>query len=137
VGTAFNGAAFDIENDVLSIPTTLEASDDMGDEEELVEEEEAGDNCGAEELNMAEAVDEDEVEVDVVDETEKEEVATIDDFSKIQSGEVKVNDSVKMYLKEIGKVNLLSAKEETELAKRIAQGDQDAKNQLKTTSNVI
>jgi hypothetical protein len=40
----------------------------------------------------------------VVDETEKEEVATIDDFSKIQSGEVKVNDSVKMYLKEIGKV---------------------------------
>jgi RNA polymerase sigma factor RpoD, C-terminal domain/RNA polymerase sigma factor, sigma-70 family len=77
---------------------------------------------------------EDEVEVEVVDETEKEEVATIDDFSKIQSGEVKVNDSVKMYLKEIGKVNLLSAKEETELAKRIAQGDQDAKNQLITAN---
>jgi len=79
-------------------------------------------------------ITEDEVEVDVVDETEKEEVATIDDFSKIQSGEVKVNDSVKMYLKEIGKVNLLSAKEETELAKRIAQGDQDAKNQLITAN---
>jgi RNA polymerase primary sigma factor len=79
-------------------------------------------------------VEEDEAEADEVDETEKEEVATIDDFSKIQSGDVKVNDSVKMYLKEIGKVNLLTAKEETELAKRIAQGDQEAKNQLITAN---
>lgn len=61
--------------------------------------------------------------------SEKEEVESIDDFSKLQSGEVKVNDSVKMYLKEIGKVNLLNAKEETELAKQIALGE-EAMNKL-------
>ena len=55
--------------------------------------------------------------------SEKEELAGIDDISKIPTGEVKVNDSVKMYLKEIGKVNLLNAQQETELAKRIAEGD--------------
>jgi RNA polymerase primary sigma factor len=76
------------------------------------------------------AVEEDEVETldEAEDTEEKEEVSTIDDFSKIQSGEVKVNDSVKMYLKEIGKVNLLTAKEETELAKRIATAPQAQKD---------
>lgn len=85
-------------------------------------------------LNAQKEVEEDEIEVDDSDDEEKEELANIDEFSKIQSGDVKVNDSVKMYLKEIGKVNLLTAKEETELAKRIAQGDQDAKNQLITAN---
>jgi len=53
---------------------------------------------------------------------EEKEVATITDFSRIGIGEVKVNDSVKMYLKEIGKVDLLNAQQETELAKRIVAG---------------
>jgi RNA polymerase primary sigma factor len=101
------------------------------------DEEDTLDDAEIDESKIADAekeIVEDDADADVVDETEKEEVATIDDFSKIQSGEVKVNDSVKMYLKEIGKVNLLTAKEETELAKRIAQGDQDAKNQLITAN---
>jgi hypothetical protein len=66
--------ATDLDDYVYGDDEELEASDDMGDEEELVEEEEAGDNCGAEELNMAEAVDEDE-EVDFVD--VQEDVAAI------------------------------------------------------------
>ena len=43
---------------------------------------------------------------------------------------VAIDDPVRMYLKEIGKVPLLSASEEIEIAKRMADGDQDAKRQL-------
>ncbi len=69
-----------------------------------------------------------------LDDKESEEIAEIDDFSKIQPGEVKVNDSVKMYLREIGKVDLLTAQQETELAKRIAEGDEEAKKELITAN---
>ena len=43
---------------------------------------------------------------------------------------VSLEDPVRMYLKEIGKVQLLTADEEIELAKRMEKGDEDAKKQL-------
>lgn len=43
---------------------------------------------------------------------------------------VKINDPVRMYLKEIGRVPLLTADQEVELALRIEQGDEEAKQEL-------
>ena len=51
-----------------------------------------------------------------------------DDIDTIIEGNF--DDSVKMYLKDIGKVPLLSAEKEVELAKRMEQGDQEAKRIL-------
>ncbi len=54
----------------------------------------------------------------------KEKTKKVVDLSEI------ANDSIRMYLCEIGKVDLLTAKEEAELARKIAKGDQSAKAKL-------
>lgn len=61
-------------------------------------------------------------------ELSKEEEFDLDDLS-VPLG-VKINDPVRMYLKEIGRVDLLSAEEEIELAKRIEDGNEEAKKRL-------
>ncbi|RST73844.1 RNA polymerase sigma factor RpoD [Siminovitchia acidinfaciens] len=78
---------------------------------------------------LEEDSDEEEADPDATEiQKEDEEEFDLNDLS-VPPG-VKINDPVRMYLKEIGRVDLLSAEEEVELAERIEQGDEEAKKRL-------
>ena len=69
--------------------------------------------------------------IDVIGNIEDEEEIKIEDDLDISIPEgISIDDPVRMYLKEIGKVQLLSGDEEIELAKRMEEGDEAAKKKL-------
>ncbi|MBQ5991462.1 MAG: sigma-70 family RNA polymerase sigma factor, partial [Clostridia bacterium] len=76
-----------------------------------------------------------ELDIDIVEEEVEvpedidEEIAEIETMLAPTEG-INIDDPVRMYLKEIGKVQLLSAQQEIDIAKRMAEGDLEAKHQL-------
>ena len=68
--------------------------------------------------------------IKIVPDTDDDEDDTGDDVTVSASEEINVDDSVRMYLKEIGKIPLLNAEQERLLAQKMQAGDKDAKDTL-------
>ena len=77
--------------------------------------------------NDEELILDDDMDIDKLDDEEEVELDKID--LSVPEG-VSIEDPVRMYLKEIGKVSLLTADEEIELAQRMEEGDENAKKRL-------
>ncbi|MGN8630965.1 RNA polymerase sigma factor RpoD [Blautia sp. HCP3S3_G3] len=77
--------------------------------------------------NVDDLILDEDIDLDKLDEEEEIDMEKID--LSVPEG-VSIEDPVRMYLKEIGKVPLLSADEEIKLAQRMEQGDESAKKRL-------
>lgn len=133
-GYISQGDVFDATNHLDLSPEDLEDLIVFFKEKGITVEDDAVEEIGLDDLDEAEIVpdkpeEEDDIDEDLPIEEDIKDL-DVDHIETIVVSDVKVNDSVKIYLKEIGKVSLLKADDETVLAKKILMGDENAKNQL-------
>ena len=107
----------EILDDAVVFGDSLDDSDDDFDDDD-------DDLDTIEDEDVEDVDDEDLIEEEDEEEEEEKEVIAVD------PGNISVDDPVKLYLKEIGKVPLLTAEEEVEIAKRIEAGDVRAEQEL-------
>ncbi|MCL2383968.1 MAG: RNA polymerase sigma factor RpoD [Oscillospiraceae bacterium] len=77
----------------------------------------------------------DDMEEPDIEELEQVEDIKVEDINSIGFDGINIDDPVRMYLREIGKISLLTFQEELDLANKILEGDEDAKQRL-TESNL-
>lgn len=129
--------AYELDDDAISdlmeffASQEIEVTNEIDEEEE--EEEEDLDKIDDSKINLEEPLEDDDdflISDSSLKEEEEEEEIDVDNLNISLGSEVRVNDSVKMYLKEIGKYSLLKPEEEPIIAKRSDEGDEDAKQEL-------
>ena len=122
-------SAYEIDDDTVNELITFfkEQGVEVISEDDDAEDEDFEEDFDYEKMTKAGADDDFE---DFDGEENLEEDIDIEHLDVTLGGEVKVNDSVKMYLKAIGAYALIDADREIVLAKKILEGDEDAKNEL-------